>query len=248
MQAQQVFDTAATFLRLQESRCHDGKMCAYRMNGRCCVAGFFIKDAYYSSRLEGHRVDEGEVRVALKQSGFDLTYLTLLGHLQGIHDNSIHDRQEHIRNSLLSLANFENLNPSIVNCIFPGDFENQSEMAAQQVFDTAATFLRLQESRCSTTAGSCRYRHAGRCCVGGFFIKDKYYSEDFEGLPIDRLQIALKQSGFDLQHLDLLKSLQGIHDVGYVTKADRQRGIYTDLIIVAKKRKLDPSIVNCIFP
>lgn len=242
MQAQQVFDAAATFLRLQKERCFENGKCLFRNSeGMSCVAGFFIKDEFYSPEFENPDPRQAvKIQSALELSGFNLEHVRLLDTLQYIHDSE--DDRSTMPSKLYALATEYGLNAYVVDCIYPVDFENQPKMTAQQVFDVAATFMRLQKERCAVD-GKCYYRLDGRCCIGGFFIKDKYYDPKFEGSGILTAQSALKSSGFNLDNLTLLRQLQDIHD-RCDNPANRQEQIKLRLL----EMPYDHSIVNCIFP
>lgn len=244
MQAQQVFDAAATFLRLQKERCYDKALakCLYRnKHGLTCVAGFFIKDKLYRPSFEnqGGVLESEALQEALELSGFNLEHLELLDAFQIIHDN---ESRPMISGPLYALAAEFELNSYVVDCIYPVDFENQPQMTGQQIFDVAATFLRLQKEACSIS-GLCRYRYEGRCCVAGFFIKDKYYLPCLEDrfLTTSMVVGALTKSGFPEVQLPLLRDLQIIHDRAGEPRQAEIKGRLLDLYY-------DPSIVNCIFP
>lgn len=77
--------------------------CAYHaQSGLKCAVGCLITDEAYSEELEGAPVDVGHVRGSLEASGISLEpdTLSMLTHLQNIHDDEAPDRWEHALDNL----------------------------------------------------------------------------------------------------------------------------------------------------
>lgn len=94
-----------------------------------------------------------------------------------------------------------------------------SQATAQQVFDQVARHLLQQRRRAiKVDAGfgaKCRYRAPdGAKCAIGCLIGDLEYDPEFEGHSWPQLLERSKRLGYNLpaEHLELLKTLQGIHD------------------------------------
>lgn len=97
---------------------------------------------------------------------------------------------------------------------------------AQQIFDKVATHL-FTQGEPAKNGGTCKYRDSqGRSCAVGCLIPPDKYDPSFEnGDPIrggnsiayminhPQFVQALADGGVDaVQHLDLLRSLQNVHD------------------------------------
>lgn len=95
MTLQEIFDQAYKGLAGQgwkQSRNANDTACAYRgQNGCKCAIGHLIPDAAYSIELEGSAVHDVHVRRTLPfvvHASFRNPTITLLEHMQSIHDNS----------------------------------------------------------------------------------------------------------------------------------------------------------------
>lgn len=98
-------------------------------------------------------------------------------------------------------------------------------LSGQQIYDKVKAHLLKQNVR-SADRGACLYRGPwGRKCAAGVLISDENYSEDFEEAGVFHeygttiltegvaaLTQALIDSGVDPAWMDLVSSLQDIHD------------------------------------
>ena len=102
----------------------------------------------------------------------------------------------------------------------------------QEIFDIVAKHLLTQNKRSTTINNDgvavCRYRgDNGLKCAAGVLITDGLYSERMEGFGVfeDRVASALTGSGVCRESLEVLRSLQIVHDdkepAAWVTELER---------------------------
>jgi len=120
-------------------------------------------------------------------------------------------------------------------------------LTKQQIFDKVVSHLLHQGERATSEDGRCSYRgQNGTQCAAGCLIDDEYYSADLEGSVVYSVSVrrALQLSGVcdDYNNneapLDVLRSLQSIHDFDEVTDwPSRFRA-------VARAFNVDPAVVD----
>lgn len=108
--SQEVFDLTVIALRLQGCKSAvwgiSGDSCKYRgPNGLACAAGHHIKNGEYSRDMEGSRIHSVLLRKPLLHNRLG-PHLSLLSHLQSIHDGYPVEQWEH---KWSELANREGL-------------------------------------------------------------------------------------------------------------------------------------------
>ncbi len=110
-------------------------------------------------------------------------------------------------------------------------------MTNQEAFNRVVLHLANQRAKAVGTDGYCRYRTSNglRCAVGAL-IPDEEYRIDFEGLPVEEIDVPVFK-GLDLQ---LLSELQLIHDE-YATDAWPEK-----LASVARNYGLDPAVLSTV--
>lgn len=83
-----------------------------------------------------------------------------------------------------------------------------SVATSQEVFEYVANHL-LTQNEVSQDGGACMYRHGNLKCAAGCLISDDEYDEEMEHKQwTKKLEYAMKFP----QHLNLIRSLQRVHD------------------------------------
>lgn len=114
-------------------------------------------------------------------------------------------------------------------------------MTDQEVFNRVALHLLQQNHRSADALGTCSYRgEEGRRCAVGCLIPDDRYMASLEGLAVTapKLQSLLRGLGFGSHQLDLLQTLQSLHDFNPASTW-KQR-----LMQTAEDYNLDPQVVQ----
>ena len=99
-----IFDRVKTHLLAQDERSrHSNGVCAYHaFDGLKCAVGCLITEDAYSEEFEGRAVADDPVKGALEDSGISLDHdtLSMLIHLQSIHDDEAPNRWGHALDNL----------------------------------------------------------------------------------------------------------------------------------------------------
>lgn len=114
----------------------------------------------------------------------------------------------------------------------------------QEVFDRVYAYAKTMKVPAVNEEGSCRYRSPNGPCLIGSLIKDKFYSEDFEGqhATTDEVLEALRKSGINLEDDNFLLNLQVAHDevvMDGVEGGEFNPELISNLKAVAEKYKLE---------
>ena len=96
------------------------------------------------------------------------------------------------------------------------------EATAQQVFDQVVTHLRKQGKESRGSDGDCAYRgQGGLMCAAGCLIADDEYDPYFDTASDTSWERHVNRGNFPPDHLNLIKSLQIIHDETEVSEWER---------------------------
>lgn len=94
-------------------------------------------------------------------------------------------------------------------------------MKAQVIFNKVAKHL-LKQGAPAKDGEQCVYRaFDGKKCAVGCLISDKDYVKQMEGSPVDMVIYAFKLPHYFEKNVDLLCSLQEVHDECFLTKSNR---------------------------
>lgn len=88
-------------------------------------------------------------------------------------------------------------------------------MTNRELFDKVVAHLRAQNAKAQNQNYACMYRATdGKKCAVGCLILDKHYSPDLEGKGIWWLAVqdSLRASGVADSQVELVQSLQNVHD------------------------------------
>jgi hypothetical protein len=110
MTDQEIFDKVSAHLLSQGKRAMEAGECVYRTaDGLSCAVGCLIAPEAYSEGLEGKGVVDLRLRAALRDSGIEPTYETmiLLSELQDLHDRARPDRWPDHLNLIAKRRNLE---------------------------------------------------------------------------------------------------------------------------------------------
>ena len=116
-------------------------------------------------------------------------------------------------------------------------------MPAQEVFDTVVRHLHTQGKQAYTYEEGCRYRmEGGLTCAVGCLITDAEYDVRMEGKSVQMLIDRGMALPIMLEHCDLLKELQDVHDYAPNWTLPARMGIM--LGNVANRMRLNASLVK----